>query len=414
MTRRFTVVGLNYRTAPLSVRGAFAFEGESLKQALQFLKEHSVTEALILSTCNRIEVYAFADSDALLLDVFHRKQHKLGSAFYQSVYRKEGDEATRHLFRVAAGLDSKILGENEIQGQLRRAWSVSKAEGLGGRSLQTLVEHAIRTGKRVRTETELGWQATSMGSVAVRTASPDGFEGRTVAVLGTGEIAQRVLREITSCERLIFSRTPSRAELVGREFGATPHHLSELGALLPKIDILFSATHSETELIGVEMLRGRSRSLTLIDLAVPATIAKEVSQIPNVQLSNIDDLSLTLLENQEMRRRAATVAESVVDAELLNYFDRRREDQVVPLVSALHRMGQEIAREQVGWAVEKLGPASEEDQRVLEALASRIVSRLLHYPLTELKRLAEDPKGLDIACRLLGLEVEANETGRVA
>ena len=419
MSRRFSVVGLNYRTAPLALRGAFAFEGESLRQALRFLKGRGIEEGLVLSTCNRIEVYAFAETDTPLLDLYHARQHSLGSAFYQSVYRKEGDEAVRHLFRVAAGLDSKILGENEIQGQLRRAWSYSKEEGMVNAPLQMVIEQAIRAGKRVRTETELGRNALSMASIAVRKglSLAGSFEAKTVAVLGTGEIAQRVLRELrdVACgERLIFSRSRSRAELLCQEFGASPRSIEELEGELPKIDVLLSATHSEIEIIRTDMLLGRTRPLTLIDLAVPATIAKDVGQMAGIDLANVDDLSITLSENQQLREQAVPTAEAVIAQELRSYFNRLREAEVVPLMAALHQNSQEICKEQVAWAIDKLGPLNEAEQRVIETLAHRIMNRLLHHPLKEIKGLADDPAGLDVARRLLGLSELDKEGERVA
>jgi len=416
---RFSVVGLNHRTASLDLRGAFSFEGEALGHALGFLREKGVPECLVLSTCNRTEVYAFVENDTPLLELFHRRQRGLGSGFYRQLYRKQDAEAVRHLFNVASGLDSRIVGENEIQGQLRRAFTTAQEEGLVGARLRAVVDHAIRTGKRVRSETEVGRQVLSMGSLAVRKtlAGQEDFSRRTVAVVGTGDIARRILKELVAYSPkrlLVVSRSESRASLLAREFKGEARSMDGLDQVVGESDVVFAATHSETPLIRAESLAGRTVPLALVDLAVPAIAEREIERLSHVFLANVDDLAATLADNQKAREKAAESAVALVEEEVQAHLSLLKETEVSPLLSALHRKGQEVGREQLRWALDKMGDLSEGQEQILEVLTHRLVNRLLHHPLTEIKALADDRAGLEVARRLLGLGESSQEAGRVA
>jgi glutamyl-tRNA reductase len=402
------VVGLNHRTASLDLLERMTVPAERLPKALHDLvaRDH-VTEAVLLSTCNRTEVYAVVERyHAAVGDVRHSLAEMLEVSpddFADHLYEFHDAGAVAHLFSVAAGLDSAVLGESEILGQVRQAWEAATAEGAAGTGLHLLFRHALEVGKRVRTETGIGRSTTSVSSAAVALAAErlgGSLDGRRVLVLGAGEMGEGMVAALAGvADVLVANRTPARAEELAAKVGGTAVPLSSLRRVLTDADVLLTSTgatsviveHAEME--AVVAARG-GRPLLIVDVAVPRDVDPSAADLEGVTLLDMDDLRAFADAGLADRRREAARARDLVDEEVLRWRDLSTAREVAPLVAELRTRVEAVRAVEVEKAGRKLSDAERE---ALEVVTRAVVNKLLHEPTVRLKDAAGTVRGERLA-----------------
>ncbi|PBJ82742.1 glutamyl-tRNA reductase [Lysobacteraceae bacterium NML93-0399] len=395
-------LGINHQTAPVALRERVAFGGDTLGAALTQLRGlPGVREVALLSTCNRTEVYAVADDDTALAHWLSTHPGDdaavAGGSLQAYLYRHRDADAVRHLFRVATGLDSLVLGEPQILGQVKQAWASARAAGVLGGELDRVFQHAFVTAKRARSETRIGNSPVSVASLAVRLAQESFARPADSAVLLVGagetiELAARHLAQARVKRLLIANRTYAHAQELAARHGGIALPLDELDRHLFLADVVFSATASREPVIGREQVAAalaarKHRPMLLMDLAVPRDIAPEVAQLRDVFLYTVDDLERTLDDNRRGRREAAGDAEAIIDLQV----DRFRESNAargrLAPVKRLRAHGEAVRGEALARARQQLA-AGQSPDAVLELLAHTLTNRLLHVPTAALRDAA--------------------------
>ena len=393
------LTGVNHATTPLDVRERVAFSRHQIHEALPLLADQ-VGEGVILSTCNRTEVYTVSEapSDAAnRIRDFVADYHGLEpSLFAPHLYDRTDVEAVRHLFRVASGLDSMILGESEILGQVRSALTAAAETGSLGAPVSRLFHRAIRTGRRVRDETDVGRNALSVSYAAVGLAQRvlGDLRGLRVLLIGAGDAGQlvaRALRTTGSSDLMIANRTVERGEEVARSLDGRAVDFSDLGPTLEAADIVITATEApdyvlERGAVASAMGDRPDRPMFLFDLSVPRNIDPTAGSIDDVNLFNIDDLSSIAEENLEARREAAAEAEEIVEGEVVRFMSWWDSLEVVPLIRTLRQRAERTREAELARALRKLPNLSAEEIEALDAMTRSIINRLLHDPTVALKR----------------------------
>lgn len=395
------VVGLSHQTAPLAVREALAIPEAKMAEALERLREESgLTEAMILSTCNRVEVYGRAPESvagpvAEFLARFHdRRLEDLES----HLYRLEGEAAVRHAFRVAASLDSMVLGEPQILGQVKRAYEAAEAAGALGSVLNTLRNRSFAAAKRARTETAIGRNAVSVSHVAVELARKifGDLSERSVLLVGAGKMSEVAARQMVrdgARAAVLGGRTLERAEQLAAALGGRAAPLEALRSEMSRVDVVISGTGAPGLVVRREDVEAaqaarRHRPLFLIDIAVPRDIEPEAGKVKGVFLYDLDDLRSVAEANLRERRKEAAAAQAILDHEIRAFLQWRESLDVVPLLVELRSRADEIRRAEVDKARRRLGPLTPEQEKAVDAMTSGIVNKLLHPPTVELKRMA--------------------------
>jgi glutamyl-tRNA reductase len=421
-------IGVSHKTAPVEVRERMALPEARAKTFLRDLRgTGEVQEAVAISTCNRTEVYMVvgnpveAESRALAMLASQAGIRPTGLA--SSIYSPRNCDAARHLYRVTAGLDSMIVGEAEIQGQIKRSYEAAIAGETVGPLTNHLFKAALATGKRVRTETAIGERQLSLPAVAVALARErlGSLDGRSVVVVGTGEtgeLAARALADSGAQPVFVASRRRDRAISLARRYGGESVMFDELPRVLERADMLAAATASPHllleagELAEVMTSRG-GRPLLLIDLAVPRDIDSACAEIDGVSLFDIDDLQAVIARNRRVRQAEARKAEGIIEQEIQHFAAWLGSLEVLPTVSALRVHGAEIAEQVVRENRGKWDSASAADLERVGAIAQAIVNRLLHHPTVRLRELRDDRVHARMALirDLFGLEVEASSEG---
>jgi len=408
---RFAITGLNHRTAPREVREKLAFGERSLPHALDALKkEPGVLEGMILSTCNRVEV-AVATEDACdaasLATNFLERSRGVASGWASPyLYHFEERDAIRHLFRVAASLDSMVLGEPQILGQLKSAYAAAKAQGTLGGFLEAVLTRAFSVAKRVRSETEIGRSAVSVSYAAVELARQifGSLEGKKVMVVGAGkmsELAARHLRRSGVAAIYVTNRTRERAEELARLFDGMIVDYSRFAAILHEVDIVIASSGAPHYILGPAEVRRaldarRNRPMFLIDIAVPRNIDPAVNQLDNVFLYDIDDLERVVESNRRERAEEAQQAEAIVAVEVDRMLARWRAREVAPTIVSLQEQLEQIRAAEVARMRAKLGALNPQQEEAIEALTRSIVNKVAHGPISELRRSAGRPEGLHL------------------
>jgi glutamyl-tRNA reductase len=409
----FLVLGINHRTAPVEVREKVVFADEDLHSALDELAlVPDVREAVIVSTCNRTELYCFVDSIDVPLDEWLEQWHELASrSVDDSLYRLDGPRAVAHAFAVASGLYSMILGEPQILGQLKEAYREANDRGTTGPYLHRLFQAAFSVAKRVRTGTHIGANAVSVAAAAVALARTifDRLDERTVLLVGAGEtiaLTARHLRAQGLKRVIVANRSIERARELAAEFGGFAVTLDELPAHLAQADIVVSSTASPTPVITADAARAatkkrRHRPIFMVDIAVPRDIEPAVAALDDVYLYTIDDLQGVVSENLESRRRAARDADRLVAAEVDRFEMQLRTLDAVPAIRALRSTAASV-REQTLEQARRMLASGRSPEIVLEFLANTLTNRLIHRPSQRLRDAAEtgDAALLDSARRL--------------
>jgi glutamyl-tRNA reductase len=415
-------VGLNHRTAPVEVRERVAFANGKLESSLKRLLEmDGVVEGAILSTCNRVEVIACgADPKRVVvgLPTFLAREHGVPEVAIEGhLYVHTGREAVRHLFRVAASLDSMVVGEPQILGQLKDQYAAAAAIGASGQVLHRCFHKSFSVAKRVRAETGIAEKAVSIGSAAVELARDifDRLDDKSALLLGAGAMGELTARQLLKegvGSLMVGNRTLDRAVVVARELGGIPVPFEQLGRYLPLADLVVAAASGDEFLLRPKtvdeaMRERRRRPMFLIDLAVPRAFDPELNALDGVYLYDIDDLEGVVADNRGARAREAVKAESIVEAEVDAFWRWFTSLDVVPTIVALRARIETIRRREVERTLAALGVSDARQQEGIERLTHTIVNKILHAPLTALRGHQAEPDEafyIEAARRLFGLE----------
>ena len=417
-------IGVSHKTAPVEVRERLALPEARAGGFLRDLRgTGEVHEAVTISTCNRTEVYMVVgnpvEAESRALAMLASQAGIRPTALASSIYSLRNCDAARHLYRVSAGLDSMIVGEAEIQGQVKRAYEAAIEGETVGPLTNHLFKAALATGKRVRTETAIGERALSLPAVAVALAREQlgSLDGRSVVVVGTGETGEltaRALADSGAQPVFVASRRRNRAIALARRYGGTSLSFDELPQALDRADILLAATASphlllESQELAVVMSTRHGRPLLLIDLAVPRDIDSACAELDGVSLFDIDDLQAVIARNRRVRQAEARKAEGIIEEEIQRFATWLGSLEVLPTLTALRLHASEIAEEVVRENSGKWQQASSADLQRVDAIAQAIVNRLLHHPTARLRELQDDRVHARMALirDLFGLEVES-------
>ena len=408
----FVSVGLSHKQAPIAVREQLAVPADALPERLARLKGlPGVHEAVLLSTCNRLEIFAAVESSAIADDLLR----DLGELAAPHAVARVEEEALLHVFRVAASLDSMVVGEAQILGQLKEAAAQAHALGASGPHLSRTIARALGAAKRVRTETEIARGAVSVSSVAVQLARKvlGNLEGRVALLLGAGEMAQLAARELKAQgarELLVANRSPARAEELAREVSGVAVSLSELPSLLERADVALCSTGSQEPVITRELMARalkarRYRPIFLIDLALPRNVEPSVNELENVYVYDMDDLERLAAENRVVRESQLGRAEEIVREELQALLREQHERAAVPVLARLRQQAEAIARAEVDRTLAAM-ELNERQEKSVRAMASAIVNKLLHGPTQRLRSEAGDGPLGEAAAQLFGVMLD--------
>ncbi len=398
---QIVLVGLSHKTAPLSLRERVHFPAEEQESALkQLLELFGIQEGMILSTCNRVELLAVCDAPHKIentLRHFFSQYHKVSFETYERyLYIYRGEDAVRHLFRVASSLDAMVIGEPQILGQVKDAYYHATHAHTTGTILHRCLHRAFNTAKRVRTETGIGDSSVSVSSAAVDLAEKifGSVENRKALVLGAGEMSELTVQHLLDAgisSVLIANRDPGKAEELAAKWQGAAVPFERFSDHLPEVDIIISCTGSPAPIISrnhvLQALKQRKQKpLFFIDIAVPRDIDPEVHKIDNAYLYNIDDLQGVVETNLQERRREAKDAEEIITRETRAFLQWLEQLDVVPTIVSLREKAEEIRLQELKKGLEKVRELSEEDRQVCDAMTTAIVNKILHLPLQSLKQ----------------------------
>ena len=401
------LLGLNHKTAPVEVRERFALSAPAqVGHALSYVRGvPGVGEAIILSTCNRVEIYAWGEAHAgpklrASMNAYHAFGQGSGDQFF---YHRSDDEAARHLFGVAAGLDSLVLGEAEILGQVKVALENARTSGTSGPALDELFRRAIACGKRARSETAISRGALSVGAAGVELARQifGNLRGRTVLILGAGKMSARVAQCLVSSGAhrvLVANRTFERAQELAREFSDAnaPSEAvtwDEFPGKLAEADIVIASTRAPHYVVTREQVaainKKRRRSLLLIDIAVPRDIDPKCNELDDVFCFDIDDLQDVVEGNRGGRAQEIAAVQSIIEQEITAWNGWTRARDARPVMAALAQKAARVRESEVENALAKLGHLTPKDRAVIEQMARGIAGKLVHAPLSHLRNGGE-------------------------
>ena len=401
-------IGCNHRSTPLAVLERMTVAGVDLPKALHELAgAENLSEVAVLSTCNRIEVYAFAER-------FHGGYADVREFIAQhaglppedvgdQLYAYHDDDAVRHLFAVAAGLDSAVIGEHEILGQVRTAWEAARDEGCIGTTLGPLFRHAVETGKRARSETDIsrGIASVSQAAVALAGAHTGGLDDRSVLVLGAGEMAEGTLKALSArdtTEVFVVNRTWERATQVAEACGGRPVPLDRLGETLASVDILVTTTGAQEIIIengdiDLALSQRDDAELLIIDVAVPRDVDPSVADLPGVVLLDMDDIGAFVDAGRAGREAEVARVRAIVDLEVDRYRAMTSAREVAPLIAGLRESAHGLREAELRRFANRLADLEADERDAVEALTKGIVNKLLHEPTVRLKDAAGHARG---------------------
>lgn len=424
-------VGLSHKTAPVEIREKIAFSTpQKLEEAIMlFKKEPDVKECVILSTCNRVEIYLVvnkaADWKEIVSDKISHYQGVSKDDFLDHLYFKEDVQTIKHLFKVAAGLDSMVLGEPQILGQLKEAYGFAAGKNATGFILNRLMHTAFSVAKRVRTETKIGSYAVSISYVAVELAKKifEKLEGRKAMLIGAGEMAELAAKHLLTngiSQIIVANRTFERACSLAEEFNGTPCNFEEFPEKLKDVDIVISSTGAPGFVITPDKIKSvikqrRNVPMFLIDIAVPRDIDPKVNELDNVFVYDIDDLQNVVDSNLAERKKEAEKAEMIIDEELEAFSNWVKSLQVKPLLVSLRKSIERVKEKELQEAKKKLEHLSEKELVVIDAFANAIVNKFLHNPTIFLKEVGASEDSyiyLEAFKRIFDLKGEDEDNGK--
>lgn len=401
-------IGLNHRSAPVEIREKMSFHPSRMQEVLKELKGYRALEGVvILSTCNRTEVYAATtdvEAGTQSIKKFLANHHGIEEkVLNQYLYVHTLYDAVRHLFRVTSGLDSMVRGETQIIGQVANAYQLANEANVTNKAINVFFQTALSVGKRVRTETLIDQHPVSISYTAVELAKQQfgNLEGIGILIMGAGEMSTLTAKNLVAAGAstvLVSNRSYEKAVVLAQECMGRAVRFDDMDQYLEEVDIVISATASKhfvllPERIQEIMKRRKGRSMLLIDIAVPRDIHPDVGKIPDVTLFDIDDLRGVVDRHHQEREIAALNAEKIIDEEMLLFLKWHNSLFVVPTILALQKKGQKIKDAQVERALERLGDLTPKQEKIIRSMANAIVGHLLHKPITNLKEYATTTQG---------------------
>jgi glutamyl-tRNA reductase len=403
-------VGINHKTAPVALRERVALSGEqaaalSAKLAAMVAAQGSRAEAIVVSTCNRVECYVASPTPCVaqraITEALSERGGLPAADLAPHLYAHQDDAALRHLFRVVSSLDSMVVGEPQITGQVKQAYQAAVDAHAVGAYLHRVMHEAFHIAKRVRTETGIGEHAVSMSFLAVELARQilGKLTGKRALLLGAGKMSTLAARHLHAQgiqDLRITNRSPQRAEALAATLGGRACPIEHLPTLLTEVDIVISSTNAPSFVLSHAditrtMRARRGRPLFLIDLAVPRDIEPSAHQIENVFLYDVDDMQQVLRDNVEARQREAASAERLIAAEVESFVKRLRQGDAVPTIVALREHHTQVAQGELAAFLRKHPELSDAQRQDVERLLSGVVNKLLHAPSAALKRAAQTP-----------------------
>lgn len=400
----FQLIGINHRTAPVEVRERLAIPERRIPDALQELMQlPGVGEAMVLSTCNRVEVLAQTVNGSTDLRQFFRRHFNLDAQLYeQHLYEFQQHEAVRHVFRVASSLDSMIVGEPQILGQLKEAYATARAAGAVQSYLDLLLTRAFAVAKRVRTETHVGSSSVSVASAAVDLAAKifGSLEGKQVCLVGAGKMSELAARHLLARGAgpiFVANRTYERACELASRFEGQAIRFDQLHAHCEQADIVITSTGSPVAIFRREhgekfLAKRKNRPMFFIDIAVPRDVDPAMNKLDGIFVYDIDDLQDVVATHVSNRKQEAQAAEKIVETEVERFHARLQSLHVVPTIVSLQDHFETIRQAELDRVRGRLGQLSAEQEEAVEALSHGIVNKILHTPITRLKSAATDPE----------------------
>ena len=410
------MTGLSHHTAPLETRERLSLTSETLPPALETLRRYA-GHGVIVATCNRTEIYTLAPSlkhGEHAIEQFIEEQFNVGvESVRKHLYTLEQSEAVLHLFRVASGLDSQILGESEVLGQVRDAFSAARQQGASGGAMAHLFHSALRTGKRARTETAIGRNALSLSRACVALArraigSP---EGKRILIVGVGEasrLAGLALRDSGAASIVIANRTPANAVELAHELDAEIAPLDALASLLAQTDLAVTATAAPDFILSASLIedaaaRRNGQPLAIMDMAVPRDVDPAAARVPGVHVYTLEDVESLAEANRQQREAEARHVEAIVAEEAAKFRQWWKARGVTPTIAAIRHEAEEMRAAEVARTIERMDGLSGDDARRIEQMTKALVKKLLHQPTAHLRE-RNDESVTQSARRLFGLD----------
>ncbi|MFD1957648.1 glutamyl-tRNA reductase [Paenibacillus thailandensis] len=423
------VVGLNYRTAPVEVRERFAFSENDLPEALQQLKQTTgILECVIVATCNRTELYAVVDRHHMCghyIRSFMEQWFQLPrQQFTGHLYIHEDEYAIRHLFRVTSGLDSMVIGETQILGQVKEAFQLAQSRKTTGTLFNMLFKQAVTLAKRAHTETAIGEMAVSVSYAAVELGKRifGQFNRKNVMIIGAGETSELTAKHLVASGAegvVVANRTYERADALAKQLNGRALSLDEAVERLKNVDILISSTGAKgyvltRDQVEAAMQARKSRPLYLIDIAVPRDLDPAIGELDNVFLYDIDDLEGIVESNLELRRKEAVKIETMIDREIEQFNSWYKTLGVVPLIRALQSKAEEIHEQTFNSLTNKLPDLDEHELKVIRKLTKSMVNQMIQDPILRMKEIAGEKRSdeaMDLFVKLFALEERLEAAG---
>ena len=414
----FLLIGVNHKSAPVEVRERFAIPESRLPEATRSLAEFpGIDEAMILSTCNRVELVACSKNGSADLRGFFSKYFDVdASKCTDFLYEHRERDAVRHLFRVAASLDSMIVGEPQILGQVKEAYAVARAVGAVHSHLDALLTRSFAVAKRVRSETAVGSSAVSVASVAVELAKKifGSLHGKTVYLVGAGKMSELAARHLLAhgaAQILVANRTFDRAAQLAAKFNGLAIPFEQLYDTVDRADIVITSTGAPHALFRREhgetfLTRRKNRPMFFIDIAVPRDVDAQMNKLDGIFVYDIDDLQSAVTAHVSDRQKEAQRAESIIETEVERFHARLRTLDVVPTIVSLQEQLETIRQAEIDRVRGRLGELNPDQELAVEAMTRGIINKIMHAPMRTLKTAASDPESttiIDIVRRLFNL-----------
>ncbi|PYX76174.1 MAG: glutamyl-tRNA reductase [Acidobacteria bacterium] len=424
---KLQLIGVNHNSAPVEVRERLAIPEWRLAEACRQLAEHpGVEEGMILSTCNRVELIAHLKNGSGDLRAFLRDYFQLDlNQFERHLYEYREQDAIRHVFRVAASLDSMVLGEPQILGQVKEAYATARAVGAVRAQLDQLLTRAFAVAKRVRTETAVGSSAVSVASVAVELAKKifGNLKGKQVYLVGAGKMSELAARHLLAhgCTSIfVANRTYDRAAYLAEKFDGQAIHFEELYETCDRGDIVITSTGAPHAIFRPEhgelfLSRRKNRPMFFIDIAVPRDVDPEMNKLDGIFVYDIDDLQQAVSAHVADRKKEADRAEAIINSEVERFQARIQTLDVVPTIVSLQDHLETIRQAEIDRVRGRLGPLTPDQEMAVDALTRGIVNKIMHTPIRTLKTAAREPEAItliDQVRRLFNLQQEEGERER--
>jgi glutamyl-tRNA reductase len=422
---RYQLIGVNHASAPLEVRERLAIAESRLPEACRQLAAHpGIEEGLILSTCNRVEMITHTINGSADLRGFLRQHFQLAPEELDShVYEFRDKDAVRHVFRVASSLDSMVVGEAQILGQVKEAYATARAVGAVRTQLDQLLTRAFAVAKRVRSETAVGSSSVSIASVAVELAKKifGTLQGKSVFIVGAGKMSELAARHLMAhgCSAIFVSnRTFERAAGLAHKFGGEAIKFDDLYNTCDRADIVITSTGSPVAIFRREhgeqfLARRKNRPMFFIDIAVPRDVSPEMAKLDGIFAYDIDDLQQAVSSHVDDRRKEAELAEAIIAAEVERFAARAHTLDVVPTIVSLQDHLETIRQAEIDRVRTRLGPLTPEQEMAVEALTRGIINKVMHTPVTTLKTAAKEAEAttlVEVVRRLFNLQAKEKQS----